>query len=376
MTTLPQMGLVLPTRGAPGSGLWADAIDAMMALIDAHTHQTGSGALIRPAAIGINGDLTFAGNGATNLGKAAFTAVTALAAGSKTLFVSSSDNELYWRSNGGTNGGTNVKLTSGSTLNVAGFAGGIGGDYTGVSAALNYDDANTRYTMKQGGGTTWARIASGDLRLHETGTSESFYVGIAAPAALAGAYTITLPTAAPGSTQLVQMAASGQMSFSNTVTNLITASAGVTCTADQHVTVSGTGRFKHGSQILHVSPIVGSGSNWAWSSSNGYLASSGAGTWSVGIPTIVGWRLTAVTFEVFGDGSADLTGDVFRRPKNSTPDASKFGISVTNPPASWNDEVCNITDIDVADGDSVWINFTASAANLRIGEIRVTYTFP
>jgi hypothetical protein len=373
MTTLPQMGLVLPTRGAPGSGLWADAIDAMMALIDAHTHQTGSGALIRPAAIGINGDLTFAGNGATNLGKAAFTAVAALAAGSKTLFVSSSDNELYWR----TNGGTNVKLTSGSTLNVAGFVGGIGGDYSSVSAALNYDDATKAYTHKQGGGTTWARIYSGELRILETGTSESFYTGIAANAALASSYTLTLPAALPGSTQLVQMSSAGQMSFSNTVANLITASAGVTCAADQHVTVSGTGAYKHGDMERTISPL---GYRFTANASYGtgpvQVASSGATTLHASIPMKVGERIKGISLARFGNGSADITSiDVYRTTAAGV-DTNIGTTSETNPSAAWADTTINLTDTTIATGDSISLIVVINASGIAMGNIRITYDHP
>lgn len=302
MTTLPSMGIVLPTRGAPGSGLWADALDAALTLTDGHTHLPGSGVRITSAAININADLTFAGFAATHIGRLTFDSVTALAANNKSFFVSSADNELYWRSNAG----TNVKLTSGAALNVAAFTGGIGGDYTAVSAAVTFDDAGDRYTFKQNAATGWARLACGDVRLFETGTSESVFVGLAAPAALAASFTVTMPLAAPaattivqmdssgnlsvplsppGSTSMLQMSSAGVLSASNTVANaatfstsistptiagtpnftgavtmastlgvtgLITATAGATAAANQHVTVSGTGVFKHGTRTLSI----------------------------------------------------------------------------------------------------------------------------
>ena len=41
MTTLPQMGLVIPTQGAAGAGEWDDVLDDNLALIDSHRHVTG-----------------------------------------------------------------------------------------------------------------------------------------------------------------------------------------------------------------------------------------------------------------------------------------------------------------------------------------------
>lgn len=210
MTTLPNMGLILPTRGAPGSGHWADTVDADLALMDAHNHQSGRGLPINSAALAIDGDVSFGSTWAiTNMQRVTFAAVTALAANNKSLFVSSADSELYWRSNAG----ANVKLTAGSSLNVAAFVGGIGGDYTAVSAAENYDDANRRYTFKQGGGANWAKLQAGGLRLVEFGTSETVFVEQLCPAALAVTYSMTWPTALPAATSLVSVTSAGQIAF-------------------------------------------------------------------------------------------------------------------------------------------------------------------
>lgn len=229
MTTLPNMLLVLPTRGAPGSGTWDDAIDAALALIDAHDHSAGKGTLVPTAGLNINADLSFAGLWApVHLHRITFDSVAALSSNNKSFFVSDGtgglvSGELYWR----TNSGSNVRVTNGAALNVTAFAGGIGGDYAAVGAAVAFDDANDRYTFKQQGGT-WARMASGEVRILETGTSESLYVGLVCPSALAGSYAITLPLAAPGSTSIVQMDSSGVLTASNTVANAVTLSGALT----------------------------------------------------------------------------------------------------------------------------------------------------
>lgn len=302
MTTLPNMGLVLPTRGAPGSGLWADTIDANAALEDAHNHTTGKGLPITSAALSIDADVSFASLWApTNLHRIQFAAVTALTltANNRSVFVNAADNELYWR----TNAGANVKLTSGSALNVAAFTGGFGGDYASVSAAAAFDDSGDRYTFKQQS-SLWARMASGEVRIFETGTTESVYVGLAAPAALAASYTITLPLAAPGSTSIMQMSSAGVVTADNAITpttvtasGLVTASAGVTCAANQHVTVSGTGRHKHGTRTLSISgcAFVGSSASAAMGYGFGSATLTGSSQFyltPISLP--VGKRITAV----------------------------------------------------------------------------------
>jgi hypothetical protein len=230
-STLPNTGVIQGSIGGD-SGSWGTIVNNALANYDAHDHTTGKGLRIATAAININADLTFSSvHAPTNLHRVSFASVAALAANNKSLFVSSSDNELYWRNNVG----TNVKLTSGNALNVAAFVGGIGGDYTSVSAALNFDDAGNRYTLRKGGGANWARLAAGEVRLFETDTTDTVFVGHAAPAALAGSYTVTWPTALPGSTQIAQVDSAGQVSFTNTIGQLVTLSAGETLTGPQRV---------------------------------------------------------------------------------------------------------------------------------------------
>lgn len=226
--TLPNMLITLPSLGGD-EGEWDDLLNAGLSTIDEHDHTSDKGARITPAAMNINADLSFGGNALTELGQAAFTAVAALASGTKTLFVSSADNELYWR----TNAGTNVKLTSGSSINTS-LVGGILGDYASVGAEVAYSDADDIYTFKQQNTKPWARIASGEIRLYQTGTTETVYTAIAVDNALASSYTITLPAALPGSTTLMQMSASGVMSFSNSLTGNVSTTGTVTATEFKH----------------------------------------------------------------------------------------------------------------------------------------------
>lgn len=223
MPTYPNIPLTVPTVGG-SSGTWGQLLLDCLLALDQHRHEGigAGGAKIQPAGIDINDDLSLASNSLTNIRSLAFSSGQAVS-GSRLLYVGA-DNELYWNNNAS---GAAIKITDGASLNVAGFIGGIGGDYTAVAAELNYDDALDRYTFTMAGGTTWARIAAGELRIHEHNTIANSYVALASPSGLAGSYTLTFPGALPGSTQLAQVSSAGVMSFSNTVAQAVTLSGGV-----------------------------------------------------------------------------------------------------------------------------------------------------
>lgn len=252
MTTLPNMGIVLPVQGGD-RGTWDDKINAAFMLTDAHDHSSGKGAQVPVSGININADFAMGGNAVTGLGSIAFNAVTALATGSKRLFVSAADNELYWR----TNAGVNVKLTSGTSINTT-LVGGIVGDYSTVGAEVAYSDADQVYTFKDQEAPTkkWARIATGPVRIYEFDTTEIVYVEHAVAAGLAAPYTVTWPAALPASAKLMRISSAGLVTFDNTT---------VTMETNQNIVLSGTGVVKHGDYTLPVPVVypdcvVGSGS--------------------------------------------------------------------------------------------------------------------
>lgn len=376
MPTYPTIPLTVPTVGG-SSGAWGTTLNAALLAIDSHNHLgVGSGgAQIVSAAININADLTFASYSATNLRSVTFASGQAVT-GVRKLYVGA-DSELYWNNSAA---GTAIQITDGTSLNVAGFIGGIGGDYTSVSAELNYDDSAARYTLRKGGGTTWARVAAGEVRIHEHASTTSIYVALASPAALASPYTVTFPAAVPAGKRMVQVSSAGVLTFENTgiaastFTGLVTADAGVTAAADQHVTVSGTGRFKHGELVRAFNGTNGSGTNWAVNN-NGYMLSSGAGTLIVHLPFDVGERVKSISFQIFGDGSADLTTNVWEL--STAMAALSIGTDTTsNQAASWSTVTIDVTDSTVTSPGGIFLEFIASAANLRIGAIMATYDRP
>lgn len=381
-----QMGLTRPTAGGD-DGIWDDSLREDLAIIDVHDHTTGKGVRIPAGGLNITTDLTFAGTAALTNAKAVNFTAQASYTTNKSLFVLSADNELYWRSNAG----VNVKITSGAGLNMS-LVGGITGDYAAASASFYYDQANLTYRALQAAPlpNVWAAVACGNLDLYEKASGISTRVRLQSPAALGASYALTFPAAVPGSTQLAQVSSAGVITFSNTVTNaatfsgLITASAGVTCAANQNVTVSGTGDYKHGDKVLYVSPLGGTSNDGASSGAvtwypnfAGYAQSHAAGVLYVAIPLKEGDQVTTVTYSLFGDGAADLSAStgMYRMPPGGTPVALGTGAQ-SNPAAAWNDITINVTDYTLASGNCIYMAFDANAANIRIGTIRVTYNRP
>lgn len=249
-STLPNISIVLPSLGGD-EGIWDTEINAALSLLDAHDHTSGKGLRIASAAIDINADLSYGGYFISALGKMSFTAIAAPSTGSKALYVSSADNELYWR----TNGGTNVKLTSGTALNIS-IVGGIVGDYASTGAEVAYDDANDRYTFKQQTTFPWAKIACGGIQLFEFNTTESVSVRLLAPSVLGASYDLTFPSAVPGTVALMQVSTAGVITFTNTTTEEITA-------AD----------FNHTNTLTYQLP----GSAWVVSAAGQVFSTSAAG---------------------------------------------------------------------------------------------------
>lgn len=396
-STLPNTGVVQPLVGGD-SGVWGTGVNAALANYDAHDHGPGKGARINTDGIAIDADLTFSSLYAPiNLHRLTFASIVALSSSNKSLFVSSSDNELYWRSNAG----ANVKLTSGSALNVAAFVGGIGGDYSSVSALVDYDDATDTYRFRQEINTAvrqFAKVRFADIQLVEYDAAgdasvPAFAVTIKSPDALAGNYSVTMPAALPGSTSLVQMDSAGALTASNTVANTVTLSStlaaaaisasglifgenGITSAVNTHITVSGTGEYKHGDRILNIPGAAVGPSTGVSLTSIGSAQSAGAATFVVPLPLHVGDRIKSVTFERFGDGAVDLTVDVGLRTAGVAGSLSIGSNNVTNAAAAWTDTTVNCTDTVITELLTVSLVVVSNAALAGLDTIRVTYDHP
>lgn len=163
------------------------------------------------------------------------------------------------------------------------------------------------------------------------------------------------------------------------VTGLITASAGVTAAANQHITVSGTGEFKHGERTLAISPFAAArtANFTVLSDAGGYIGTTtGAADALIALPLHKGDRIKVVKFRCTGDGTVDGTGTVFIGRANGTSDSIGTGTA-TNPTAGAGTLVSiDVTDTTLADGESAFIMVSANAANFHLHTIEVVYDRP
>lgn len=216
------MNLVYPTPGDT-QNTWGTVLNTAVSLVENHDHTAGKGVLVPSAGLGINADVSWASFAITAMKALGFTEVTAASVASyaDALFVNSSDHNLYFRNNGG----TNVQVTAGNTLNVS-IVGGIGGDYSSVGALLSYVDASRSYLLQQEGSPRpWAALQTADILLYQKAASIVNAVTLKSPNALAAGYTLTMPTALPAATSPLYVSSAGQISPSASLTIQVTAAA-------------------------------------------------------------------------------------------------------------------------------------------------------
>lgn len=321
MPTLPNMNLITPVQGGD-SGTWDDKINAAFALVDAHNHTSGKGVRVPVAGLNINADLPMGSHGITGVGLVDFTPVATLAAGANVLYVDVNDGELYYR----TTGGSNTKLTSGSTLNIS-LVGGIAGDYSAVGAEVAYDDTNKRYTFKDQSSPTrkWVRLASGPVRIYEYNSTAATYIELVSPAALAASYTVKFAGALPGAQTMVQIAADGTLVYSNTLannTNIVLQGTGKVThgtwnrTFDIHPTIVTTGSVSggtdggagFGSSIMAVSTVM-------YSRIDGFLATDTLTSLIIGCQILTG---ASLTFDLLQRDEFGALTSVLAAPTTST----------------------------------------------------------
>jgi hypothetical protein len=188
----------------------------------------------------------------------------------------------------------------------------------------------------------------------------------------------------------------GAVDFDSTVNadGLITAQAGVTAAANQHVTVSGTGAFKHGDRTL-ILPAgagmaagdAGATSRWAFSHSNGAGAAScwtGAGTgtdniMTFAIPLCVGDRIKEVRAFV-QDTSGSNTVSMQVRKSSNVNASVQLGSTQTSAGGGTNQTlaVIGLTET-LASTEYVHVNIyhdTATDTTNRVYGVEVVYDRP
>ena len=203
-TISPNMNLTVPVVGVDPGPDWATQINNCMALIDSHTHATGSGVQITPSGIDINADLSFAGNNLTLVRSARFQNQTTTLSGVADLncvYSSGTGGDLYYNDGSG----NTIRITQSGSI--VGTTGSIGGLVSPASAT--YVPANQTFVW-QSAANTAANLDCGSVILRNI-TVSSYGLTLAPPSSLALNYTITLPTIPAVSNNFLTMDTSGNI---------------------------------------------------------------------------------------------------------------------------------------------------------------------
>jgi hypothetical protein len=120
------------------------------------------------------------------------------------------------------------------------------------------------------------------------------------------------------------------------------------------------------------------GSAWVDGSSDaGFVGpnikSSGSGKALIDLEVPEGRTITAVSFDLIGDGAADLTTTVYTQPNDISANTSIGALTSTNPAASWAHISIDVTDTLIDSTKTAFIQFDSNAAGLRVKNLRVSH---
>lgn len=257
--TLPTInGVATEAQAAP---LINTALSAVIARLESK---------VGAADIDVNADVSFKSgavySGITNLQRAAFRNLTAsltAATNPSTVYVLNGD--LHYIDAAG----NLVQITSGGQVNVSTTGGITGAGYGTSGVEVNFDSVNGQYRLRDGSATdSYADAVLADVLFND---GSGNFIRMQAPA-MSADYTMTLPSAVPASTSLLQMTSAGLVQNTRNpsvdtlaavtgtflgVTSLNLTSGAVTVSTNGHVTVSGTGLYKRGSIARTVPACAG-----------------------------------------------------------------------------------------------------------------------
>ncbi len=207
------MSLVVPVPTVDIGPDWASNINASLTILDAHTHNPGSGVPITPTGLNINGDLTFLGNNATVLRSVRWTNQLAVLTDPTDLtcaYSSGTDGDLYYNDLNG----NNIRMTlNGAPNSGTGNISGLPSTPTG-SAGIGWQNGASTFQFLNDAGTSGANIDAASYVFRYPGSYPSpsgNYIILQAPSSLASGYSLTLP-ALPAQTNVVSLGTTGIIS--------------------------------------------------------------------------------------------------------------------------------------------------------------------
>lgn len=211
----PNMNLPIPGVGTQDGPTYAQNVNAALSLIDAHDHSLGNGVQITPSGLNINATLPLNSN---PLIGAAYMTLVAQSTPAPILSVYVSGVDLFYRDGNG----NAIPITSGGQ--VAAVSSGI----TNGSSTASFT-ANTLVVARTIDATHPSDVQCASVNLGNNVTN-SKYLTLSPPNAMANNYTLTLPNVSPSGVQLVSIDTNGNMAPTTTVSATIANNVGTTMT--------------------------------------------------------------------------------------------------------------------------------------------------
>ena len=360
------LAITLPTiNGVATEAEAATRINACFSTIKSRLEQK-----VSPASMDINADLSFLSGvsyfGAKDLQRVAWTSLSAaLAAGSFPYTAFVLNGNLYFNDGSG----NQIQMTASGSVNIAAAGGITGAGYGTSSVEVNWDSVNTKYRFRSGAAAdSFAAVECDDVILRD-GSGNTVRLG---SAAMGADYTMLLPSAVPGANSVVVMETGGNLSHT-------TAPAALTLAAGGHVTISGAGRFKHGTLVHLISPAAAIGvatvGTVAFSPTLGsWSFTNVAASVAYPLPFIVGHRLITVSLHC-SFGTAD-TKTLRLRKIDSTGTVTTIQSLTTTSATGWASRVFNFNDTTFATGETYYLVFEPGHASDLVAGAEASYDLP
>jgi hypothetical protein len=299
------LGATIPAIGTAGTTYATNINDTLTALVDAC-----EAGVATSVGLTVDSNVDFDGNGITDASHIGLVnqASQSTTAGHAYIY----NNE--WYLNDGL--GNDIRMTLNGALD-ASSVGGIGGDYGGGNpAAVSFNDANSKYSFTTDP-SVFATLEAGPVR-HIAATSGNALT-VKAPDSLAGAYTVTWPTAVPGSTSLVMMSSAGVLSTSLTPSITSLTASGAISGATMTITAADVYRGEatdlvHALNCYSADATLAQDANGRWE----WQATSGSYVY-IPINLRTGDRLKSVVFRVVGHATGTMTCGITRKTVNEDP---------------------------------------------------------
>lgn len=207
----PNMGLTEPIVSQTTGTAYATYINQSLTLIDRHDHTPGNGVQITPAGLNINSTVDFKNNSAINLTSTNFVLQSIDPVLAQTLYVKDGSETIPLPDLWYYDGNTHIQITSN------------GQTATTLANLPGESYSSGTFTWRQGtGSTTPAQFDIGSIVIRPTTAGAATGVSLVAPSA--ANYQLTFPTALPGSTSLMALDASGNISAPFSITGGLNAS--------------------------------------------------------------------------------------------------------------------------------------------------------